>query len=373
MRRYSAESITIRRGVDHVRLRPAMYVGDVYARGYHHLAWEVVANVVDLALARRATQMDVTLHRDGSLDVADDGPGIPVDPHPRHKLSTLEVFCTVLGACGRFQAGSWKVSGGLHGVGLSTVTALSSKLEVTTRRDGRAHLQRFEKGRAVSTLRDLGPAIGTGTSITFTPDRAIFKEVEGFSHERLAKRLRDLSYLVPGFTITFDDRTRGERQEFHSRSGAADFVTALAETSVLHKPIQASTRVDDLEDGPVEVHLALTWQASETEQAVAFANLIHCTEGGAHLDGLLRGLERPLAWMQGLVNTGRPRFDQRHRQGLVAVVSVLVAEPQFEGATKTRLANPDVNTVVRELVERAVVDWATNDPWSAERLVESFG
>lgn len=368
--RYSPDSIKIVSGPGHVRARPAMYIGDTNERGFHHLAWEVVDNVLDLALANKTTRLDITLHRDGSLEVTDDGPGIPVDPHPKLGTSTLEIIFTVLGCGGKFDSRPWKVSGGLHGVGLSVVNALSSKLAVTVRRDGRTHVQSYERGKPVTELSYVGAAAATGTSIRFTPDPQVFGW-QAFVPQLLAQRLRELAYLLPKLTITLEDVAGGDRQGFSAPAGLVDFVRAVAETSHLDTPIHARTRVETSE-GPLDLELALTWQESEGEHLLGFANLVQCRQGGSHISGLLGGLTQPFAWLQGLVNTGRPVFDDRHRKGLVAVVSVFLPEPHWEGSTKTRLGNDHVATAVYDLAQRAVVDWATQDPWSAERVVKAL-
>ncbi|MCW8141856.1 MAG: hypothetical protein KIT58_23365, partial [Planctomycetota bacterium] len=260
---YDADSIQVREGMEHVRSRPAMYIGDIYERGLHHLVNEVVDNSVDEALAGFCTRIDVTVHGDGSITILDDGRGIPVGMHPKAKKPTVEVCLTIIGAGGKFDKGSYKISGGLHGVGVSCVNALSEWLECEVYREGKSHSIRFARGQTVKPLEELGPSPRRGTKITFKPDPEIFKQSQEFKFERLSKRLRELAYLNAGLKIALrDERGEGKVEEYHSPNGLVDFVNALStsENVLLSKPIHLKGGADsDESGGRVEVEIAIQY------------------------------------------------------------------------------------------------------------------
>ncbi len=351
---YSAKDITVLEGLEAVRRRPGMYIGSTGPRGLHHLVYEVVDNSVDEALAGFCDNVVVTLHPDGSVTVADDGRGIPVEEHEKEKRPAAEVVLTTLHAGGKFgDGGGYKVSGGLHGVGVSVVNALSERLHLEIRRDGQVWVQDYERGEPKGTLKPAGKAKDTGTTITFLPDAEIFQELD-FDFQTLAERLRETAFLTRNLRIELvDERGAGQREVFQYEGGIVDFVHHLNENK---DPLHRKTVYfeNETEDGQVEV--AMQWNSSYQESIFTFANNINTHEGGSHLSGFRAALTRTLnayARQKGLLKEKDENLTGEDvREGLTAVVSVKLRDPQFEGQTKTKLGNPQVEGLVKETVNR---------------------
>ena len=353
---YSASNIQVLEGLEAVRKRPAMYIGDISFKGLHHLVYEVVDNSIDEALAGYATHIEVTINKDNSITVVDNGRGIPVDMHEKEHKSALEVVLTVLHAGGKFDKGSYKVSGGLHGVGVSCVNALSTYLRAEVRRDGKIYMQEYSCGKATSELKVIGESDTTGTTITFLPDSSIFTVTE-YDYDTLANRLRDLAYLNAGITLILTDLRKldqdgNPRQEtFYSRDGLREFVQYLDSNkeSLINDVIHLNTERQGI---PVEV--ALTYNNTYNENVYSFVNNIHTIEGGTHLTGFRRGLTTTLkkyAEDNKLLDKVKVEVaGDDFREGLTAVISVKVLEPQFEGQTKTKLGNSEVQGAVSAAV-----------------------
>ncbi len=376
---YSAGSIQLKEGIEHVRVRPAMYIGDVHERGLHHLVNEVVDNSVDEAMAGFCTEIEVTIHDDGSISILDNGRGIPVGIHEKVGLPTLEVCLTRLGAGGKFDKNSYKVSGGLHGVGVSCVNALSAWLEAEVFRDGSAYRMRFERGKTVRELETTGPSKRRGTKITFAPDPEIFRQAQAFKYSIIAKRLRELAYLNAGLKIVLrDEREEGQSETFHFPRGIVEFVEDLSSTedALLREPISSRrSQFSEESRGEVEVEFALQYTDTYNETILSYTNNINTIEGGTHLTGFRAALTSTLNnWLKDnekLLKLGkdeRPSGDD-YKEGLVAVVSVKVPEPQFEGQTKTKLGNSDVAGVVQNVVGQYLKAWWEQNPDQAKRVV----
>jgi len=374
---YSAENIQVLEGLEAVRKRPSMYIGDVGTRGLHHLVYEVVDNSIDEALAGFCTHIEVTINEDGSISSSDNGRGIPVDWHEKENRSALEVVLTVLHAGGKFDKGTYKVSGGLHGVGVSCVNALSSYLKAEIRRNGKVYCQEYKFGKPITEVREIGESDTTGTSITFIPDSTIFNTTE-YNFDTLSTRLRDLSYLNAGITITLTDkRVREENGEFkkevyHSDEGLKEFVRYIdsSRKSLLDgEVIHISTEKQGV---PVEV--AMTYNDSYNENVYSYVNNINTIEGGTHLSGFRRGLTKTLkkyaddSKMLEKVKVEISGDD--FREGLTAVISVKVAEPQFEGQTKTKLGNSEVIGAVDSAISDALGIYLEEHPKEAKVIVE---
>ncbi len=368
---YSAKDITVLEGLEAVRKRPGMYIGSTGPRGLHHLVYEVVDNSVDEAIAGHAKRVTVTLHPDNSCTVVDDGRGIPVERHPKLKKPAAEVVLTTLHAGGKFgDGGGYKVSGGLHGVGVSVVNALSEKLHLEVWRDGNVWEQDYERGKPVTKFRKGRAVKSTGTTITFTPDLEIFDEIE-FDFDTLAERLRETAFLTRGLKVELiDERGGGQRVEFLYKGGIADFVKHLNESKdPLHRKIiflEGETK-----EGQVEV--AMQWNSSYQESTFSFANNINTHEGGTHLSGFRAALTRTLnaiARNRGLLKEKDENLSGDDvREGLTAVVSVKLADPQFEGQTKTKLGNPPIEGLVKEVVNRQLGDFLEEHPADARRIL----
>ncbi len=376
---YSAGSIQVLEGLEAVRKRPAMYIGDVSIKGLHHLAYEVVDNSIDEALAGYCTEINLIINEDGSITVIDNGRGIPIDYHEKEKKSALEVVMTVLHAGGKFDKESYKVSGGLHGVGVSVVNALSETLRAEIHRDGKIYFQEYRKGKPESKVEELGTTEKSGTIITFKPDTGIFSEAE-FRYEILATRLRELAFLNNGIKLTILDKR--EIQEngngntyrediFYSETGLQEFVDYLDNTreKLIEEPIFITTEKNDV---PVEI--ALQYNTSFSENVHSYVNNINTIEGGTHLAGFRRGLTRTLkkyAEESGL--TAKLKFDingDDFREGLTAIVSIKVAEPQFEGQTKTKLGNTEVMGAVDQAVSTMLSNYLEENPKDAKVIVQ---
>jgi DNA gyrase subunit B len=368
---YSAKDITVLEGLEAVRLRPGMYIGSTGPRGLHHLVYEVVDNSVDEAIAGHASHVTVTLHPDNACTVADDGRGIPVEEHAKEKRPAAEVVLTTLHAGGKFgDGGGYKVSGGLHGVGVSVVNALSERLHLEVRRDGYRWTQDFERGAPKGELKRGEKVKGTGTTITFFPDAEIFEEV-GFDYDTLAERLRETAFLTRNLRIDLiDERGGGQKETFQYKGGIVDFVAFLNENKdALHR--KTVFFENDTDDGQVEV--AMQWTSSYQESIFTFANNINTHEGGSHLSGFRSALTRTLnayARNKGLLKEKDENLTGEDvREGLTAVISVKLADPQFEGQTKGKLGNPPVEGLVKETVNRKLGEFMEENPGEARRIL----
>ncbi|MCX7611134.1 MAG: DNA topoisomerase (ATP-hydrolyzing) subunit B [Ignavibacterium sp.] len=369
---YSAKNINVLKGLEAVRKRPAMYIGDVGTRGLHHLINEVVDNSIDEALAGFNDRVIVILNKDGSCTVEDRGRGIPVDIHPTEKKSALEVVMTVLHAGGKFDKSSYKVSGGLHGVGVSVVNALSEWLKVEVRRDNKIYFQEYRRGVPVENVRQIGTYKGehTGTKITFLPDKTIFKTTK-FNFETVAERMRELAYLNKDVTMILKDERDGSEETFRFKGGLIDFVKYLDEQRTpLHKPIYIEGERDNT---PVEV--AFEYSDSFSENVHTYVNNINTIEGGTHLIGFRTALTRTLnnyAYKNGLIkeNSKITLTGDDFREGLTAVISVKVLEPQFEGQTKTKLGNSEVKSIVETIVGEKLSEYLEENPSVARKIIE---
>lgn len=373
---YSASNIQVLEGLEAVRKRPAMYIGDISAKGLHHLVYEVVDNSIDEALAGFANHIDVTINGDNSITVVDNGRGIPVDMHEKEHKSALEVVLTVLHAGGKFDKGSYKVSGGLHGVGVSCVNALSTYLRAEVHRNGKAYMQEYSCGKPTSELKIIGESTHTGTSITFKPDDSIFT-VTVYDYNTLANRLRDLAFLNAGITLTLTDMRaidadgNPRREVFHSEHGLEDFVRYIdsSKESLINDIIHLNTERQGI---PVEV--ALTYNTTYNENVYSFVNNINTIEGGTHLSGFRRGLTSTLKkYAEDSKMLEKLKIEiasDDFREGLTAVVSVKVMEPQFEGQTKTKLGNSEVTASVSQAVSDALRDYLEEHPRQAKMIVD---
>ncbi len=372
---YSAENIQVLEGLEAVRKRPAMYIGDIGVKGLHHLVYEVVDNSIDEAMAGHCDLIQVCILEGNRIRVQDNGRGIPTDLHLKEKRSALEVVMTVLHAGGKFDKDSYKVSGGLHGVGVSCVNALSTHLRAEIRRNGTVYEQEYRCGKPQYSVREIGTTEDRGTIVEFEPDATIFQHTE-YHYATLANRLRELAYLNKGIRLTLEDRRQPledgtfRREEFFSRGGLQEFVTYLDQTreSLLAAPIYI-----EHSKGPVPVEVALQYNTSFTENVHSYVNNINTHEGGTHIAGFRQALTRTLksyADKEGL--TSKLKFDiagDDFREGLTAVISVKVAEPQFEGQTKTKLGNNEVMGAVHSAVSEALSHYLEENPREARQII----
>jgi DNA gyrase subunit B len=371
---YSADNIQVLEGLEAVRKRPAMYIGDIGVKGLHHLIWEVVDNSIDEALAGHCDTIHVTVHEDNSVTVEDNGRGIPTDMHHKEKKSALEVVLTVLHAGGKFDKDTYKVSGGLHGVGVSCVNALSSDLKATVYRNGVIFEQEFKIGVPQYPARQIGPTEKRGTTIHFKPDASIFAITE-FKYETIANRLREMSFLNAGIRITLTDLREIEdgapkRDEFFSEGGLVEFVQYLDETR--EKIIDHPIYIESDQNG-VPVQVAMNYNSSYSENVVSYVNTINTYEVGSHVTGFRRALTRTLksyADKSGMLDKLKLEVSgDDFREGLTAVISVKVQEPQFEGQTKTKLGNSDVIGAVDSAVSETLQSWLEEHPKEAKTIV----
>jgi DNA gyrase subunit B len=369
---YSAKNINVLKGLEAVRKRPAMYIGDVSSRGLHHLINEVVDNSIDEALGGYNDRVIVTIKKDGSVSVEDRGRGIPVDLHPVEKVSALEVVMTVLHAGGKFDKDSYKVSGGLHGVGVSVVNALSEKLTAEVRRDGKIYFQEYHQGIPVDKVKQIGTYKGdqTGTTVTFKPDPEIFKATK-FNFETVAERLRELAYLNKDVTMILKDENDGQEETYRFKGGLVDFVKYLDEhRTAMHKPVYIEGEKDNT---PLEI--SFEYSDSYSENVHSYVNNINTIEGGTHLVGFRTALTRTLnnyAYKNGLIkeNNKITLTGDDFREGLTAVISVKVMEPQFEGQTKTKLGNSEVKSVVETIVGEKLSEYLEENPSVGKKIIE---
>ena len=372
---YSAGNIQILEGLEAVRKRPSMYIGNIGAKGLHHLVWEVVDNAIDEALAGYCTEITVQVHADNTVTVTDNGRGIPTDIHPQENRSALEVVMTVLHAGGKFDKDTYKVSGGLHGVGVSCVNALSSHLTATVHRNGKIYRQEYQKGVPLYNAKEISATTLTGTTIHFQPDATIFTETT-YSYSTIASRLRELAYLNAGLTIHLEDQRERDEQgnmtqeTFYSEGGLREFVTYLDNTR--EKLIPTPIFVEG-EKNSVPVQAALSYNTSFSETVVSYVNNINTIEGGTHVSGFRRALTRTLksyAEKSGLLERAKVEIvGDDFREGLTAVISVKVAEPQFEGQTKTKLGNAEAAGAVDTCLSEALHNYLEEHPKQAKAIV----
>ena len=374
---YSADSIQALEGMEHVRMRPSMYIGDVSERGLHHLVYEVVDNSIDEAMAGHCDKIDVYINENNSVTVRDNGRGIPVGTHKKEGVSALEVVMTKIGAGGKFDKDSYKVSGGLHGVGVSVVNALSNHLTATVFLDGKIWQQEYEKGTSLYPVKTIGDTTENGTEVTFLADDTIFQTEIVFSYEILSTRLRELSYLNQGVTISIKDkRSKDEEgnfvsEVFYSEDGLKEFVRYLDAT---REQLTSDVISMEGEKNGIPVEVALVYNTSYTENLHSYVNNINTHEGGTHLSGFRRGLTHTLkkyAESSGMLS--KLKFDiagDDFREGLTAIISVKVAEPQFEGQTKTKLGNRDVSAAVSQAVTEMLTNYLEENPDDAKIIVQ---
>jgi DNA gyrase subunit B len=368
---YTAKDITVLEGLEPVRKRPGMYIGGVGSAGLHHLVWEVLDNSVDEAMNGFASNIWVTLHADGSsITTEDDGRGIPVDKHPTSKKSALEVIFTVLHAGGKFEHGSYKTAGGLHGVGASVVNALSKELVATVKRDGFQWEMRFKQGKAVSPLKKVGPARGTGTTVYFRPDAAIFPKIE-FDPALIKERLEVASYLHKGLKVTFEDESSKEKRVFEHSEGLIDYLKKIvAERGA--KPVHEVPFTLTKDDGSLRLDLVVQWTEATDEHVRSYVNGIPTGSGGTHENGLRAGIGkavRNFIETHNLSPKGVTIAAEDIREGLSGVLSVFVQEPQFQGQTKDRLNNPELVSAVDGLVRPGLEHWLNHNISVAEAIV----
>ncbi|WP_251212966.1 DNA topoisomerase (ATP-hydrolyzing) subunit B [Adlercreutzia murintestinalis] len=368
---YGASDIQVLEGLEAVRKRPGMYIGSTGPRGLHHLVYEVVDNSVDEALAGYCDTIEVWIHQDNSITVADNGRGIPVEKHPKEKIPTVEVVLTILHAGGKFGGEGYKVSGGLHGVGVSVVNALSTKVEVCVKRDGKEYAIDFDHGKTATKLHEIGSAKGTGTKTTFWPDPEIFTETTVFDFDTLANRFREMAFLNKGLKIILHDERDGrERTEvFKADGGIVDFVKYLNEgKETLNKPIYFAA-----ENADGEVEIVMQWSSSYSTSIMAFANNINTHEGGTHMDGFKQAVTRTLndyARAKGLLKEKDNNLSgDDTREGLAAIISVKLHDPQFEGQTKTKLGNTEIRPLVQNAVAQGLAEYLEENPAPAKRIV----
>ena len=374
---YSADSIQALEGMEHVRMRPSMYIGDVGTRGLHHLVYEVVDNSIDEALAGHCNNITVTINEDNSITTEDDGRGIPVDIHKKEGVSALEVVMTKIGAGGKFDKDSYKVSGGLHGVGVSCVNALSEHLRATVFRDGKIYEQEYERGKAMYPVKQIGETDKRGTTVTFKPDDTIFTQTVEYSYDTLASRMRELAYLNKGITIHLvDKRAKNEDgtyegETFHSTEGLKEFIKFLDGN---REPLMKDVIAFEGEKNGVPVEVAMIYNTSYAENLHSYVNNINTHEGGTHLAGFRRGLTHTLkkyADESGMLKNLKFEIaGDDFREGLTAIISVKVQEPQFEGQTKTKLGNREVSASVSQAVSEMLTDYLEEHPDDARIIVQ---
>ena len=374
---YSADSIQALEGMEHVRMRPSMYIGDVGARGLHHLVYEVVDNSIDEALAGYCDTISVIINEDNSITTEDNGRGIPVGMHKKEGVSALEVVMTKIGAGGKFDKDSYKVSGGLHGVGVSCVNALSEKLTATVYREGKVWEQIYERGKPLTSVQETGTSDKKGTVVTFKPDPQIFQQVLDYNYDTLAQRMRELSFLNKGITINLTDKRRKDEKgkfiydKFFSDEGLKEFIRFLDSN---REPIVQNVISMEGEKNGIPVEVAMIYNTSFNENLHSYVNNINTHEGGTHLSGFRRGLTGTLkkyADASGLLD--KLKFEiagDDFREGLTAIVSVKVGEPQFEGQTKTKLGNREVSAAVSQSVSEMLENYLEEHPNDAKLIVQ---
>ena len=374
---YGADSIQALEGMEHVRMRPSMYIGDIGVRGLHHLVYEVVDNSIDEAMGGHCDAIDVIINEDNSISVKDNGRGIPVDIHKKEGVSALEVVMTKIGAGGKFDKDSYKVSGGLHGVGVSVVNALSKKLKAVVHRNGNIYEQEYEFGKTMYPVKQTGTSDFRGTVVTFHPDSEIFKQTIEYNYETLSNRLRELSFLNKGITISITDKREKDElgefitETFKSTEGLKEFIRFLDDT---REPIIGHVISMEGEKKEIPVEVAMIYNTSYSENLHSYVNNINTHEGGTHLSGFRRGLTNTLkkyADSSGMLD--KLKFDiagDDFREGLTAIISVKVSEPQFEGQTKTKLGNREVTSAVSQAVSEMLENYLEENPNDAKTIVQ---
>ena len=374
---YGADQIQALEGMEHVRMRPSMYIGDVGVRGLHHLVYEVVDNSIDEAMGGYCDTIEIWINEDNSITVKDNGRGIPVDLHKKEGVSALQVVMTKIGAGGKFDKDSYKVSGGLHGVGVSVVNALSDHLTATVHRDGKVWQQEYERGKAMYPVKSIGETDYRGTIVTFKPDAQIFQQTLEYSYDTLASRMRELSFLNKGITIYFTDKREKDEngefvtEKFHSEEGLKEFIRFLDGN---REPIIADVISMEGEKNDIPVEVAMVYNTSFNENLHSYVNNINTHEGGTHLAGFRAGLTRTLkkyADASGMLD--KLKFEisgDDFREGLTAIISVKVAEPQFEGQTKTKLGNREVTAAVSQAVSEMLENYLEEHPNDAKTIVQ---
>ena len=377
MKDYSADNIQALEGMEHVRMRPSMYIGDVGQRGLHHLVYEVVDNSIDEAMAGHCDRIDVTINEDNSIAVTDNGRGIPIDLHKKEGVSALEVVMTKIGAGGKFDKDSYKVSGGLHGVGVSCVNALSGHLHAVVHKKGQRWEQEYEKGKPLYPVKSTGDTDFNGTEIIFRPDEEIFKHGINFSYETLVSRMREIAFLNKGIRVSLTDKRQKDEEgnfvskEYYSEEGLKEFIRFLDENRV---PLISQVISMEIEKNEVPVEVAMIYNDSYGENLHSYVNNINTHEGGTHLSGFRRGLTTTLkkfADNSGMLD--KLKFDiagDDFREGLTAIVSVKVAEPQFEGQTKTKLGNREVTSAVSQSVSEMLTIFLEENPNDAKKIIQ---
>ena len=374
---YSADSIQALEGMEHVRMRPSMYIGDVGTRGLHHLVYEVIDNSIDESLAGHCDKITLTINEDNSITTEDNGRGIPVGLHKKEGVSALEVVMTKIGAGGKFDKDSYKVSGGLHGVGVSCVNALSVNLKATVHREGKIWEQEYERGKPMYPVKSIGETDKRGTVVTFKPDPQIFTQTLEYNYDTLANRMRELAFLNKGITVIIvDKREKDDKGEylsetFYSEEGLSEFIKYLDET---REPIMKSVIAFEGEKNGIPVEVAMIYNTSYAENLHSYVNNINTHEGGTHLSGFRRGLTHTLKkYADGSGMLEKLKFDiagDDFREGLTAIISVKVAEPQFEGQTKTKLGNREVSASVSQAVSEMLTDYLEEHPDDAKTIVQ---
>ena len=374
---YGADQIQALEGMEHVRMRPSMYIGDVGVRGLHHLVYEVVDNSIDEAMGGYCDTVNVWINEDNSVTVTDNGRGIPVDIHKKEGISALEVVMTKIGAGGKFDKDSYKVSGGLHGVGVSVVNALSGALKATVYRDGKIYEQEYERGKSLYPVKSVGTTDFRGTMVTFKPDHEIFQQSLEYNYDTLANRLRELAYLNKGLTITLEDKRVTEEngafkgETFYSEEGLKEFIRFLDSNREM---LIGDVISMEGEKNGIPVEVAMVYNTSYTENLHSYVNNINTHEGGTHLSGFRRGLTNTLkkyADASGMLD--KLKFDiagDDFREGLTAIISVKVGEPQFEGQTKTKLGNREVTSAVSQAVSEMLENYLEENPIDAKVIVQ---
>ncbi len=369
-RKYTADEIQVLTGLEPVRKRPGMYIGSTGSRGLHHLVYEVVDNSIDEALAGVCDTIEIVINEDNSIKVSDNGSGIPVETHPQTGKSTVETVLTILHAGGKFNNSAYKVSGGLHGVGVSVVNALSEWLVATVKRDGKEYTQRFEKGIPVTELKTVGNSNTTGTTIKFKPDNKIFDEVE-FSFETLEYRIREMAFLNKGIKLILEDKRTNVRKEFHYEGGIRSFVEYINKNKT---PIHKDIAYFEAERDNTTVELAMQYTDAYSENIYSFANNINTQEGGTHLSGLRTAITRSINDYGRKFNFLKEKDENLQgddaREGLSAVLSVKLMEPQFEGQTKTKLGNSETRGIVESLVYDFLTNYLEENPKSGKIILE---
>ncbi len=368
---YTAKDITVLEGLDPVRKRPGMYIGGVGSAGLHHLVWEIVDNSVDEAMNGHATEINVTLHKDRqSVTVSDNGRGIPVDLHPQHKKSALEIVYSTLHAGGKFEGDNYKTSGGLHGVGASVVNALSSKVQVTVKRDGAEWQIEFSRGLVTQKLKKLGSAKGTGTSVFFHPDPTIFPKID-FNADTIRDRLEIASYLHRGVKVHFNDESSGKKETFFHQEGILDYLKKIL-GAAHSKPVHEAPFVLNKESEEMRIEVVFQWTEATEEVVKSYVNGIPTGSGGTHENGLRAGVAKAIRNYidtHNLTPRGVTLTAEDIREGWGAVLSIFVAEPQFQGQTKDRLNNPEVQSVVDGMVRPSLEQWLNSNRTVAEQIV----